>query len=100
MAGVPEDAINAIKAKAPLKDAKTEALRRLTGWSSSSGRGPKSFCFRRPTNRESSNTRYLGRDGSVEAFRHATWQIQRKDIRDGGDSDALAFRGHLRCRRG
>jgi AhpD family alkylhydroperoxidase len=29
MAGVPEDAINAIKAKTPLKDAKTEALRRL-----------------------------------------------------------------------
>src|SRR5690349_3440779 len=29
MAGLPEDAINAIKAKTPLKDAKTEALRRL-----------------------------------------------------------------------
>ena len=29
MAGVSEDAINAIKAKTPLKDAKTEALRRL-----------------------------------------------------------------------
>jgi uncharacterized peroxidase-related enzyme len=29
MAGVPEDAINAIKARTPLKDAKTEALRRL-----------------------------------------------------------------------
>jgi uncharacterized peroxidase-related enzyme len=29
MAGVLEDAINAIKAKTPLKDAKTEALRRL-----------------------------------------------------------------------
>jgi uncharacterized peroxidase-related enzyme len=29
MAGVPEDAINTIRAKTPLKDAKTEALRRL-----------------------------------------------------------------------
>src|SRR6516162_10678452 len=29
MAGVPEDAIHAIKAKIPLKDPKTEALRRL-----------------------------------------------------------------------
>jgi AhpD family alkylhydroperoxidase len=29
MAGVPEDAINAIKARGPLEDAKTEALRRL-----------------------------------------------------------------------
>jgi AhpD family alkylhydroperoxidase len=46
MAGVPEDAINAIKAKTPLKDAKTEALRRRAK-SSISAAGSRTPTFRR-----------------------------------------------------
>src|SRR6516225_2641284 len=49
-----------------------------TAWSSSSGPGPRSFCFRRPTSQESSSTRYLSHEGGIERARHGSCQINER----------------------